>query len=89
MADYTRHQKKIIERYYDHKDSILLTRLGEIITEMLLADTPRKLDRQWSRAEQTMRAMKLKEDVITRLIAQRDSAELARNLRSWLSSGPK
>jgi hypothetical protein len=53
--EYSSHQRKIINRYYDHIDTIVITRLGEIATEMVLAaGDPKKLDRLWKRAEQAL-----------------------------------
>jgi len=37
MAKLTRHQAKIVERYYTHRDTIMLTRLQELVTELYLA----------------------------------------------------
>ena len=48
MPDYSKHQKKIIERYYDHRDVIMLTKLGEIVTELYLATSDKKRDQLWS-----------------------------------------
>ena len=50
MPDYTRHQKKIIERYYDRREEIMLAKLQEIVTELYLAETDAKRDQLWKRA---------------------------------------
>ena len=53
--EYTAHQRKIINRYYDQIDTIVLTRLSEISTDMILAmGDPKKLDRLWGRAQQAI-----------------------------------
>ena len=42
MPDHTRHQKKIIERYYDRRDEMMLAKLQEIVTEPYLAESDTK-----------------------------------------------
>lgn len=89
MPDRTPHQKKIIERYYVHRDDILLGRLGEIVTDLTLADTDRKRDQLWRRAEQTMMSMKVPGPVVERILEKRDPEVLARQLRTWLEKAKK
>ncbi|MBL4699007.1 MAG: hypothetical protein JKX70_09270, partial [Phycisphaerales bacterium] len=57
--EFSSSQRKIINRYYDNIDNIVITRLGEIATDMALAmgDT-KKLDRLWKRAEQALAKVK-------------------------------
>jgi hypothetical protein len=53
--EFSSSQRKIINRYYDNIDNIVITRLGEITTDMILdAGDPKKLDRLWKRAEQAL-----------------------------------
>ena len=84
MGDFTPHQKKIINRYYDNRDQIMLTRLQEIVTELYLADTEQKQNRLWKRAETAMKALKVPGSQIDHLLAQKKPEVLAQNLRLWL-----
>jgi hypothetical protein len=53
--EYSSYQRKIINRYYANFDTIVLTRLSEIATDMVLAaGDDKKLDRLWKRAEQAL-----------------------------------
>ena len=53
--EFSSSQRKIINRYYTNIDTIVITRLGEIATDMVLAGgDPKKLDRLWKRAEQAL-----------------------------------
>ena len=38
MADYSKHQQKIIKNYYDNREAISLQRLSESVTELYLAE---------------------------------------------------
>jgi len=48
--EYSKSQKKIINRYYEHLDTIQLTKLGETVTELYLADSPKKAEKLWKTA---------------------------------------
>ena len=89
MPDYSRHQKKIIERYYDHRDDIALARLGDIVSELYLADSQRKRDLLWKRAEKAMIALKVKDTLRSTILQRRDPETLARRLREWSGQDPK
>lgn len=69
--EYSSHQRKIINRYYDHIDTIVITRLGEITTDMALAmGDPKKLDRLWKRAQQALEKVKSDDGVTDPAIEQ-------------------
>ena len=89
MPDYTSHQKKIINRYYDNRDEIMLTRLQEIVTDLVLADTPAQRKRLWSRASKAMDALKVPREQRDRIIARDDPEFLARKVRTWLGEAKK
>jgi hypothetical protein len=84
MTDYTRHQKKIIERYYDRREEIMLAKLQEIVTELYLAETDAKRDQLWKRAEKAMKALKVPESTAQHILTQAKPEILAKNLRGWL-----
>ena len=48
MSDknYTKYQQKVIERYYEHKDSIALQRIQELVTELYLSEG-KKRTKHW------------------------------------------
>ncbi len=81
--EYSASQRKIINRYYDHIDTILLTRLGEIVTDMALAaGDEKKLDRLWKRAGQALEkagaADGERDPQIARVLERRDVEALGR-----------
>ena len=89
MPDYTRHQKKIIERYYDRRDEIMLAKLQEIVTELYLAETDTKRDQLWKRAEKAMKALKVTDTVAQQILTQAKPEVLAKNVRQWLQDAQK
>lgn len=83
MPEYSRHQKKIIERYYDRRGQIMITRLEEIVSELYLASSEAQVKRLWSRAEKAMQGLKVPASIQTHILAERRPETLARNLREW------
>ena len=88
MGDFTPHQKKIINRYYDNREPIMLARLQEIVTELYLAETQAKQDRLWKRAETAMKSLKVPASQISHLLTQKKPEVLALHLRQWLDGKP-
>lgn len=89
MADYSPHQKKIIDRYYDHRDEIMLTKLEETVTELFLADSDKKRDRLWKKADKAMTQLKVPSTIRKHIITGRSIEVLARNIRDWLLQAKK
>lgn len=89
MADYTPHQRKIISRYYDHRDEIMLTKLQEIVSELLLATGEAAVDRLWKRAATAMVNLKVPDSIRAHILTQRKAEVLARNVTQWLSDAQK
>jgi hypothetical protein len=79
--EYSSYQRKVINRYYDNQDTILATRLGEIVTDIALAqDDQKKLDRLWKRAEQALSKTNLKPESWKNIVQNRDPKQLAQLL---------
>ena len=88
MADYTPYQKKVIERYYDQRDQIALTKLSELVTELYLADTDKKRNRLWERVETAMGHLKIKETIVSHILTQRNPEILAAHIKDWMKQHP-
>jgi len=89
MADYSRHQKKIIERYYDRRDEIMLAKLQEIVTELFLSETEKKSAQLWARAEKAMISLKVEDSIREHILTKREPEMLARHLRGWLEDASR
>jgi uncharacterized protein YpiB (UPF0302 family) len=76
MAEYTRHQRKIIERYYDNQDKLAHQRLAELVGELYLAKG-KKLNQAWEQAAVAMGKLKVHQSRIDQLLQQRDPALVA------------
>jgi len=84
--EYSRHQQKVIRRYYENLDTIKLNQLQELVTELYLARDSKKEDRMWERAEKAMQQLKIKPSIIKHIMQKRQVEILAENLQDWLKS---
>ncbi len=88
MAEYTPHQKKIIENYYERRDEIMLNRLSELVTELYLAETDKRREQLWKRAEAAMTQLKVKPSIVTHILAKRRPELLASHVQDWMKKPP-
>ena len=70
--EYSQHQKNIISQYYDRLDTIMLTKLQELVTELYLADTAKKRDRLWQRVHKAMTQLKTPASIVEHIMAKKD-----------------
>jgi hypothetical protein len=83
--DYSQYQKAVISGYYNNLDTIMLGKLGELVTELYLADTQAKQNRLWERANKAMVKLKVPPAIINHIMKKKDVEVLAKNLQDWLA----
>ena len=77
------YQNEVISRYYENLDTIMLGKLGELVTELYLADTRAKQERLWQRAHKAMVKLKVPPAIIDHIMQKRNVEILAKNLQDW------
>ncbi len=87
--DYSQYQQGVISGYYNNLDTIMLGKLGELVTELYLADTKAKKDRLWQRAHKAMIKLKVRPAMIEHIMQKEDVEILAKNLQDWLNAPKK
>lgn len=77
--EYSKTQKKIIDRYYQHEDTIVAQRLGEIVSELFLAiGNDKKSNQLWTRAEKALAKSGLNKARVAQVLKDRDLEGLGR-----------
>jgi len=87
--DYSQYQKAVISGYYNNLGTIMLGQLGELVTELYLADTQAKQNRLWQRANKAMIKLKVPPAIIDHIMEKKDVEVLAKNLQDWLADKKK
>ncbi|MHC4738151.1 MAG: hypothetical protein ACYS9Y_04510 [Planctomycetota bacterium] len=83
-SERSEHQKKLISNYYKNLDTIMLQRLGELVTELYLAKTDGQKKILWQRVHKAMENLKIAPAIIKHIMAKKDIEILAKNLNDWL-----
>lgn len=71
------HQKGIVKRYYEHKDTLAVQKLGEIVSELYLCTDPKKADCLWQRAHKALIGADANRVFVDKLMKDRDVKRLA------------
>jgi hypothetical protein len=78
MTNYTRHQEKIIKRYYDQRSEIAVQRLQELIGDLYLSEG-KKRQQHWKNIALHLESLKVPQPTIDHL-RQQDNPELVASL---------
>ena len=89
LTDYSPYQQKVIKRYYDQRDQIMLSKLQELVTELYLAESEKKRDRLWERVAQAMETLKIPPRLAEHILTKRKPEVLAGNVNDWLKAAQR
>lgn len=73
----SRHQQGIVKRYYENRDTIMATKLSELVSELYLAEG-KKADALWKRVRTALDNTKVEPKRIDAIIDAKDLEALAR-----------
>ena len=72
------HQKGIIKRYYEQKDNISTQKLGEIVSDLYLAESAAKATRLWASAKTALLNLGATPAQVDKIVASRNLDALAK-----------
>ncbi len=78
MANYSKHQQRIIKNYYENRDAIALQRVQELVTELYLTEG-KKREKHWKTVANHLEKLGVKPAHVKHLVEQ-DYPELVANL---------
>ena len=84
--NYTPYQQRIIRNYYQNQDSAMVQKLGDLISDLYLAEG-KKRKQIWTRISAALRNLKYPEERIEYLVAQDDPTILAKLYEELLGKG--
>ena len=87
--EYSQYQHGLISQYYRNLDAIMLQKLSELVTDLYLADSPKRIDALWDRAHKSMEKLKIPPAIIAHIMQKRSVEILAKNLQDWLAAKKK
>jgi len=81
--EYSKYQQKVIRSYYENRDAISLQRLGELVTDLYLAEGKSRATK-WKRAAAALEKLGVGADVIQHLVRQDNPALLAKMVKELM-----
>ena len=82
--EHSSYQQGVIKRYYDNLPEQTLGKLAELVTELYLAKSEKKLNQLWGRVEKAMDKIKVPKKIAEHILSKRKPEVLAANLEDWL-----
>ena len=84
MAEYSSYQQNIIKNYYKNKEAISLQRLGELVTDLYLAEG-KKRKKCWEQITAALTKLEIKPSRIKHLQEKDDPGLLAKLVEELMS----
>ncbi len=81
--EYSAHQRKIINNYYKNRDAMALQRLGELVTELYLAEGKARATK-WKQAAGALEKLGLPQSRIDHILEKSDVTLLAKVLEELM-----
>jgi hypothetical protein len=83
----TRHQQGIVRRYYEHRDTIAVQKLSELVSELFLATDEKKRGKLWASVALHLPKLDAEEARCERVLTNRDVQELAKLVNEASAGG--
>ena len=88
MAKRSDYQDRVIRNYYQNRDEIMLQRLGELVTDLFLAEGKAKA-RLWKRVAEMLEKLKVPKDQIQHLVRSDNPTLVANVLKELLEESSR
>ena len=80
MASHTPYQRGIIRRYYEHRDDLMVQKLGDLVSQLYVTETEKEREKLWKRVETALPKLDLPKSEVRRILENRDLTALAKAL---------
>jgi hypothetical protein len=81
--ELSNYQHGVVSNYYANLDDIMLRKLGELVTELYLAESDKRKKQLWQRVHKAMLNLKIPPAIIDHIMQKQDVQILAKNLSDW------
>jgi len=77
---YTNYQKKVIKGYYENNETIKLQKLSELVTNLYLETSDKKIENGWKRINKMLIDLKVNEYQIERIMEEKNLELLSKKI---------
>jgi len=78
MKDYSAYQRGVIKRFYENRDTLAIQKLAEIVSDLYVATSEKKIDAAWKRVTPHLLAAGVHKHQAATIVDDRDLGALAR-----------
>jgi hypothetical protein len=86
MAKRSRYQQRVIKNYYRNRDAIMLQRVGEMVSDLYLAEGPAR-SRLWKRVAGALEKLEVPASRIEHIVQSDNPALLAGLVKELVDGG--
>jgi hypothetical protein len=83
MAKRSSYQDRAIRNYYENRDTIMMQRLGDLVTDLFLAEGQKRI-RLWKRVADTLEKLKVPTGRIQNVLQSDNPTQVANLLKELL-----
>ncbi|MEN6457902.1 MAG: hypothetical protein ABFC63_03150 [Thermoguttaceae bacterium] len=83
MAKRSSYQDRVIRNYYKNRDEIMLQRLGELVTDLYLAEGTARV-KLWKRVAEALAKLNIPKDQVQRIVQSDKPDQVAAVLKKLL-----
>ncbi len=81
------HQQGIVKRYYNHLDSITLTKLSELVSDLAVATEAKAAEKLWKRAGEALAKSGVAPEAVAALMTSRSVEQFAKLVGELAAGG--
>lgn len=75
---FSSYQDGVIKRYYEHQDTLMIHKLGEIVSDLYLCTNTKQRDKLWLSARKALVSLQANPARVSKIMHTRDPEELAK-----------
>lgn len=79
-VQYSGYQKKVIKGYYENSETIKIQKLSEMVTNLYLESSEKKIENGWKRIKKTLQDLKVSEYQIELIMGERSLEKLSKKI---------
>ncbi len=77
---YTKYQQKVIKNFYDNKDLRLVQKLGELVSNLYLETSDKKIETGWKKVKKMLTDLKVHPGEVEYLTKDRSLSTISKKL---------
>ncbi len=87
--DLSRYQQGAVKRYYEHRDTLAIANLEQLVSDLFVCDDPKQAARLWDRVAKALKHSGADVQAAEKLLVDRDVTALTRLVNQLVAGGKR